>query len=208
MARPWTSGTFWTGSGMTSALCEGEGRVMPPCSARGRGAMIALTATSPSWSRSRLSFRWTSFNMSASRTPSISRFACAWTCPFSLPRSRMSDRPPSAKRFVPSESLRGALQNIRDHVLPAREFVAGLDYAPSPSCGVTFTRRRAPSKSSPRPASGRRMKCGPGIRTCRGAADAATGRSRRRLNFWFWPGAERRFASAKVAARRWWSLVR
>ena len=41
----------------------------------------------------------------------------------------MSGRPPSAMRFMPSESLRNALYDIRDNILLAQEFVAGLDYA-------------------------------------------------------------------------------
>ena len=40
----------------------------------------------------------------------------------------MSDHPPSAMRSMPSESFRNALYDIRDNILLAREFVAGLDY--------------------------------------------------------------------------------
>jgi uncharacterized protein with HEPN domain len=41
----------------------------------------------------------------------------------------MSGHPPSVTRFMPSESLRNALYDIRDNILLAQEFVAGLDYA-------------------------------------------------------------------------------
>jgi uncharacterized protein with HEPN domain len=40
----------------------------------------------------------------------------------------MSGRRSSATRYMPSESLRNALYDIRDNILLAQEFVAGLDY--------------------------------------------------------------------------------
>lgn len=40
----------------------------------------------------------------------------------------MSGHRPSATRYMPSESLRNALYDIRDNILLAQEFVAGLDY--------------------------------------------------------------------------------
>ena len=41
----------------------------------------------------------------------------------------MYGRRPSATRFMPSESFRNALYDIRDNILLAQEFVAGLDYS-------------------------------------------------------------------------------
>ena len=41
----------------------------------------------------------------------------------------MSGHPPSAKRSMPSRSLRNTLYDIRDNILFAQEFVAGLDSA-------------------------------------------------------------------------------
>ena len=40
----------------------------------------------------------------------------------------MSGQPPGATRSMPSESFRDALCDIRDNILLAQEFVAGLDY--------------------------------------------------------------------------------